>query len=202
MHKETLSAIAIALTFIAFLPYIRSILQGKTRPHVFSWVIWGSTTFVVFLAQLSDVVFLAQLSDGGGAGAWPIGVSGIITLYVAFLAFTKKSDSTITRLDWVFLLLAATSLPLWYVTSDPLWAVVVLTTVDLIGFGPTFRKAYHHPFEEQLLFYGLMAARNLIAVTALEYYSITTVLFPATLAGACLVFIPMVMFRRLKLSSL
>ena len=193
MVKEFLSVIAITLTFIAFLPYIRSILHGKTKPHVFSWVIWGSTTFVVFLAQLSD---------GGGAGAWPIGVSGIITLYVAFLAYTKKSDSTITKIDWVFLLLAMTSLPLWYFTSDPLWAVVVLTTVDLIGFGPTFRKAYHHPFEEQLVFYGLMATRNIIAVMALEHYSLTTVLFPSTLAGACLVFIPMVAFRRRKLATL
>ena len=68
MYKELLSAAAIALTFVAFLPYIRSIKQGVTKPHVFSWVIWGSTTFIVFLAQLADK---------GGAGAWPIGVSGL-----------------------------------------------------------------------------------------------------------------------------
>jgi uncharacterized protein with PQ loop repeat len=53
-YKELLGMIAIALTLVAFLPYIRSIFRGKTRPHVFSWVIWGSTTFVVFLAQLAD----------------------------------------------------------------------------------------------------------------------------------------------------
>lgn len=192
MYKEFLSLVAIALTFIAFLPYIRSILRGTTKPHVFSWLIWGSTTFVVFLAQLSD---------GGGAGAWPIGVSGIITLYVAYLAYCKKSDSTITRADRIFLLSAMTSLPLWYITSDPLWAVVVLTMVDLTGFGPTFRKAYIHPFEEQLLFYSLMATRNIIAVIALEHYSLTTVLFPAALAGACLVFVPMVAYRRRVLAN-
>jgi len=132
-YKELFSTVAIALTFIAFLPYIRSILLGITKPHVFSWVIWGSTTFVVFLAQLTDK---------GGAGAWPIGVSGIITLYVAFLAYLKKSDNMITASDWGFFLLAMSSLPLWYFTSDPLWAVVVLTGVDVIGFIPTFRKAF------------------------------------------------------------
>lgn len=36
MIKELLSASAIALTFIAFYPYIRSILQGKTKPHAIS----------------------------------------------------------------------------------------------------------------------------------------------------------------------
>jgi hypothetical protein len=77
MYKEFLSAFVIALTFIAFFPYIRSILNGTARPHVFSWVIWGSTTFIVLLAQMKD---------GGGAGAWPIGISGAITMYIAFLA--------------------------------------------------------------------------------------------------------------------
>ncbi len=187
MYKELLSATAIALTFVAFLPYIRSIKQGVTKPHVFSWVIWGSTTFVVFLAQLADK---------GGAGAWPIGVSGIITLYVAFLAYIKKSDILITKADCLFFILSMTSLPLWYFTSDPLWAVVTLTTVDVMGFGPTFRKAYSHPFEEQLQFFVILAARNLISILALEHYSQTTVLFPAVIASACLVFIIMVMYRR------
>lgn len=187
MYKETLSATAIALTFIAFLPYIRSITQAKTKPHVFSWVIWGSVTFVVFLAQLTDKA---------GAGAWPIGVSGIITIYVAFLAYRHKSDSSITRTDWLFFITAMTSLPLWYITSDPLWAVVVLTIVDLIGFGPTFRKSYAHPFEEQLMFFTLIAARNFISIMALEHYSLTTILFPAATAVTCLLFILMVMYRR------
>jgi hypothetical protein len=191
--KEYLSAIAIGLTFIAFFPYIRSILQGVTKPHVFSWIIWGSTTFVVFLAQLAD---------GGGAGAWPIGLSGMITLYVAYLAYRKKADNAITQIDWVFLVFALTALPLWYLTANPLWAVLILTTVDLAGFAPTFRKAYQFPFEEHLLFYVLMAARNLVATIALEHYSLTTVLFPAALAGACLLFIPMVIFRRHKLIAL
>lgn len=187
MYKELLSAVAIALTFIAFFPYIRSILKGETKPHVFSWLIWGSTTFIVFLAQLADK---------GGAGAWPIGVSGIITIYVAILAYMKKSDITITRTDWLFFITAMTSLPLWYFTSDPLWAVVVLTTVDVLGFAPTFRKAYVFPFEEMLTFFVIMAARNLISILALAHYSITTVLFPATTAVVCLAFIVMVMYRR------
>jgi hypothetical protein len=52
LYKEILSAIAIVLTFVAFYPYIRSIMRDETKPHVFSWVIWGTTTFVAFLAQL------------------------------------------------------------------------------------------------------------------------------------------------------
>ncbi len=185
--KLLLGAIAIALTIFAFFPYIRSILRGDTKPHVFSWVIWGSTTFIVFLAQLAD---------GGGVGAWPIGVSGVITLFVAALAFFKRGDVAITRLDWLFFTAAMAALPLWYLTASPLAAVIVLTVVDLLGFGPTFRKAYHQPYDEQLLFFVLMALRNVIALAALERFSAATVTFPLVIAIACVLFILMVLLRR------
>ena len=81
MIKEFLSGLAIVLTIVAFLPYIRSIKLGKTKPHVFSWIIWGITTVIASLAQFSD---------NAGVGAWPIFFSGIITLYIGYLAFTKK----------------------------------------------------------------------------------------------------------------
>lgn len=192
LYNELLSAVAIALTLIAFFPYIRSIITGAIRPHVFSWVIWGATTFVVFLAQLED---------GGGTGAWPIGVSGIITIFIALLAYSKHADISITRTDWLFLVTALSSLPFWYIASDPLWAVVILTTVDVLGFGPTVRKAYYLPHSESLLFFGLFAARNLIVILALENHSVTTVLFPAVIATACILLMSLVMYRRCVLAE-
>lgn len=186
-YKELLSAVAIALTFIAFIPYIRSIISGASKPHVFSWVIWGTTTFVVFLAQIEGK---------GGVGAWPIGVSGSVSLLIALLAYIKRADITITKTDWLFFVSAMSSLPFWYFTSDPLWAVVILTTVDVLGFGPTVRKAYAFPHSESLLFFALFAARNLIVIMALENYSVTTVLFPAVIAAACLLLMAMMMYRR------
>jgi hypothetical protein len=189
LYKDLLSAVAIVLTLIAFLPYIRSIINNSIKPHVFSWVIWGSTTFVVFLAQLED---------DAGVGAWPIGVSGIITIFIALLAYIKRADISLTRADWLFFVSAMSSLPLWYLTSDPLWAVVVLTTVDVLGFGPTVRKAYSQPHSESVLFFSLFAARNVIVIMALENYSITTVLFPVVIAASCLLLIVMILYRRCK----
>lgn len=187
MSKEIISVVAIILTFVAFMPYILSIRKGKTKPHVFSWIIWGSTTFIVFLAQLAD---------DGGAGAWPIGVSGLITIYVAWLAYAHKSDTTITRIDWMFLVSAMSALPLWYVTADPLWAVVILTIVDLLGFGPTIRKAYIHPFEENAVFYSLFGIRNALVIIALEHYSVTTVLFPLVIGVASVGLVFLIIGRR------
>jgi hypothetical protein len=182
LNKELLSAAAMGLTFSMFFPYIRSIQRGKTKPHVFSWVIWGMSTLIVFFAQLAG---------HGGLGAFPIGFSGVITSYIALLAYLKRADTLIAKADWIFFLTALSALPFWFLTSDPLWAVVILTTVDVMGFGPTVRRAYHHPNEERISLFALGAARNLLVIFALEFYSMTTVLFPAVagLASLCLVFL-------------
>ena len=185
--KLIFSGLAIALTFVAFVPYIRSILQGVTKPHVFSWVIWGTTTVIVFFAQIEAKA---------GIGAWPIGVSGAITVFIAALAFVKRSGITITFVDWLFLFAALGSLPLWYFTSDPLWAVVVLTGVDLLGFGPTIRKAYQYPYDENTPFFVLFVLRNTFAIISLEHYSVATVLFPLSVASACTLLLIMVGYRR------
>ncbi|PPC91945.1 MAG: hypothetical protein CTY34_01950 [Methylobacter sp.] len=191
-YKEVLSAIAIALTFTAFIPYIRGIITGNIKPHMFSWVVWALTTVVVFFAQLKGQ---------GGVGAWPIGVSGCISTTIAVLAYLKRTDITITRLDWVFFMVALSSLPFWHFTADPVWAVAILTLVDLLGFGPTISKAYSFPYSESVVFFGMFAARNSLVILALENYSVTTVLFPAAIAAACLFLILLVAIRRQQLAG-
>ena len=190
--KELFGTLAIALTFALFLPYIRSIQRGDLKPHVFSWVIWGLGTVIVFFAQLAG---------GGGLGAWVIGVSGLISSYIALLSYRKRGDTAITQTDWAFLCAALCALPFWFWTNDPLWAVVILTIVDLIGFGPTIRKAYDHPHEESVGFFAFSALRNLLVIAALQHYSLTTVLFPAAVGLACLGLASLLVYRKRCVSS-
>jgi len=185
--KELLSACAFVATVALFAGYIRSIRSAETVPHVFSWVIWAGGTLVVFFAQLAG---------GAGVGAWPIGFSGGLTAYIAYLAFRRRHQASIRPLDWVFFVLAVAALPAWWLASDPLWAVVLLTTADVIGFGPTFRRAYQHPYQEQAGFFALGALRNVLVILALERYSWTTVLFPAAVGAACVTLACLLGIRR------
>jgi len=179
--------LASALTFYIFVPYIRSIRKGELRPHVFSWIIWGLTTFIVFFAQFAA---------GGGMGAIPIGLSGLLTLYIAWLAWRYRGDTSITRGDWFFLIAALSALPAWFVARDPVWAVIVLTTVDLLGFGPTLRKAWDEPHAESPLFFGLFTLRIALVIVALDELNLATVLFPAVVGAGCLVVVALLVWRR------
>lgn len=184
---EIVSLIAIALTIIAYVPYIAAIRAGRVKPHFFSWLIWSLTT---------AIVFVAQLAADGGAGAWPTAVSAAITVYVAWLSLVLRSDFSANRADWAFLLAALLSLPLWYVTDDPLWSVVILTVVDALGFAPTLRKAWARPHEESMQFYVIFAVRSTLSVWALESRTLTTVLFPAAMVVACILVCCLLWWRR------
>ena len=186
--KSVLSAIAFIVTIALFAGYIRSIRIAETVPHVFSWLVWAAGTLIVAVAQLAA---------GAGVGAWPVALSGGITAYIAWLAYGRRHQSSIRPLDWIFLVLALCALPAWWLASDPFWAVVLLTSADLIAFGPTFRRAYHRPYEEHANFFALGALRNLLVVFALERYSWTTVLFPAAVGMACLALGCLLYVRRL-----
>lgn len=185
--REALSIAAVVLTFAMFWPYIAATRSGRIRPHVFSWVIWTLVTVSVFFAQVAG---------GAGVGALAIGISGCITGCVALLAWRRRADLEITRSDWGFLVAALSAIPAWWLTADPLWAVVILTGVDLSGFGPTYRAAWRRPHHEHVGFFAVGAVRNVLVIAALETVSVTTALFPAAVGVGCVLLVVLLLVRR------
>jgi hypothetical protein len=186
-YKLILSTVAILLTFYAFYPYIRSIKDGETKPHYFSWIIWGLTT------TLSS---FTQLADHGGVGAYSVSVAGVICFYIAYLAYQQEREYHIEMSDWVVFYVALGSLVVWYITSTPLWTAIILTTIDAIGFIPTFKKAYSYPWEEHIGFYVIISLKDILAIGAMENYSVTTTIFLLSLFILGVLFILFLLWRR------
>jgi hypothetical protein len=170
--KELLGLAGIAVDFGSIFPYIVAILKGTKKPHSFTWVIWGLTT---------SIIFASQLSESAGPGSWVMGCSAGLSFLIAALSYWKNPRLHITRLDWVFFLAALGSLPLWHFTSTPLWSVVFLCGIDSMGYVPTLRKAYVLPHEESFMLFVLQIIKGVLAIAALDVYSLTTVLFPAVI---------------------
>lgn len=185
--KTIFGGLAMLLAVIAYIPYVQGILRETYRPHVFSWIIWGVTT---------TIVFWAQWLSGAGVGSWPAAFAGAVNFAIAGLAFAKGGHRDITTTDWVFFLLAISAIPLWLVSNHAVYAVVTLTCVDILGFGPTLRKAYDNPERESRAFFMLFFASNALILLALEHYSLATMLFPLCVGSACVLVVAILSWRR------
>lgn len=187
--KIWLGILSIVLAAIGFVPYLRGIWRGETRPHLFSWIIWSLVTVIVFLAQLSD---------GAGPGAWVTGFVLIPNLIVVFFAF-KQKNTYITRADWVLFLLALAAIPLWLATENALYAVILLTGIMSFGYLSTLRKGWVYPHEEVAFFYILAVVRHAVTLSAIVHYSLITTLYPAATFVLTLVMVAILLFRRWRM---
>lgn len=169
--KSTLGLIATFLVFIGYIPYINDIIKGKTKPHIYSWFLWGFVTLIAFALQFSG---------GAGTGAFVTLAAALMCIAVITLGFIYKSRVTIVKVDTIFLILAIIALGLWLIAKQPVLSAILTTLVDLLGFAPTIRKSWNKPYSETLMFYYLNSFRFGLAVIALQRYTIVTALYPIT----------------------
>lgn len=177
--KILIAGVSIIMTLVGYFFYFKDIFAGKTKPHAFTWLVWAS---------LTAIAFAGQLSDNGGPGAYVTGVTAAVSFIIFGLA-VKKGEKDITKSDKLNLLGAAAALALWFVTSDPVWSVILISIVDFLGFMPTIRKSYRKPHEETLIAYVLAGLKFVLAIIALDNYSLVTWLYPASLVFANLFFV-------------
>lgn len=190
-YKFILTVIGIGIGFISYIPYLRDVITRRTKPHVFSWFIWGLVT---------GIAFFAQILSGGGVGAWVTGFTAFLCLTItAFALFQGEKD--ITRLDRVSFVAALLGVVIWVFTENPLWAVIIVTVVDLLGFIPTFRKVIGKPYEETVSTFAISSVKFALSIIALETYTVVTWLYPASLVITNALFVILVLMRRHQLKT-
>ncbi|MBI4087819.1 hypothetical protein HY418_00340 [Candidatus Kaiserbacteria bacterium] len=182
---------ASALGLIGFVPYFRDILRGSTKPHPFSWFVWG---------LVSGVAFFAQLSGGGGIGAWVTGVGALGCFTVAVLALSR-GEKRIVALDWWSFMGALAALVLWQLTDNPLSATILVMLTDALASIPTFHKAYLRPQEETVATYAFGTVGFSFGLLGLRSFNLTTVLFPAYVALANAGLVALLLIRRRQLDK-
>lgn len=190
-YKLILGGLAVVIAFIGYFFYIRDIVRGKTKPHAFSWLMWG---------LLEAVAFFAQIAKDGGAGSWVTGAGALIAIGVSIVGFVQK-EKDIKFVDWLALSGGLIGIVLWQVTSNPLLAVISVTVADAVAFVPTFRKGYHKPQEETLIEYALSSVKWGIGIFALQSLNLTTWLYPASLIITNGSFVVMAAIRRRQLQK-
>ncbi len=189
-YQIALGAIASGIGILAFVPYFRDIIRGTTKPHPFSWLVWG---------LIHVIAFFAQVSSGGGAGTWLTASVAIGCLVIAALSFFRGKDG-IVALDWWCLIGALLGVVLWQVTNNPFTAIIFVILTDALACVPTFRKGYLKPNEETVLTYGIGVLANILALFAFESINPTTVLYPIFIVVINIALVAMLLIRRKQLA--
>lgn len=169
-YKNYLSAVAIAMMVIGYIPYIRDTMKGKTKPHVFSW---GIGMVVAFIA------FGLQIQEKSGPAAYVTLSAATLSSVMVFYAF-KNKDKDITIFDYICLVLSVFALIAWLLAKQPVLSMVFVVLTELISFFPTVRKSWKAPHSETLSSYVTNFFRFIVALLALNKYTFVAIGFPLT----------------------
>ncbi len=189
-YRGILGLLATVIALVSYVPYFRDIFARKTRPHAFTWLIWG---------VLTGIAFVGQIAGHAGPGAWVTGFTAIICTVIAAIA-AVDGERTIARLDWIALAGAGIALVIWFLTRGPLLSVILITLIDNIGFVPTLRKSYYRPSEETMSTFAMSGLKWVLGILALDHLSVTTALFPVSIVVASWLFVVMLLVRRRQLA--
>jgi len=183
--------VAILLGLAGAVVYLRSVFQGKTKSHPFTWL-----TYML----IDSIAFVAQLTNGGGLGAWVTGV-GVLLLITIVIASVRSGERRIATSDWVCFIVALASIVAWRLTGDPLVAVIIITAINSIAAIPTFRKSYVRPFEESVSVWSFDVFKFSLGIVALNSINLITALFPAGIVVTNVALVIMILLRRRRLGK-
>lgn len=168
MTPEWAGYISGVFIFLSFLPYLRDILRGTTKPERGSWLIW---------AVLGSIAFFSQLAEGASYSLYLAGIQALGDIAVFVLAL-KYGFGGVEKRDRVALVGAGTSLLLWYFTREPAYALLLVILIDAIGGVLTILKSYEAPSTETLSTWILTGLAGLFAIFSVGSFDVVLLSFP------------------------
>lgn len=184
--KLLLGLAASVLSIICFLPYLVDIFRKRTQPHAYSWLIW---------TILQGIGVATGLQDGAGYGILGIAI-GAFFCFTIFLLSLFYGTKNITRFDTLCLIAAICALLFYILQRDPLLSVIIITLIDFLSFLPTMRKTWEEPTTETPSTYALSALAVFLGILALQNYTVTTVLYLASLVVTNSALVLIVLLRK------
>jgi hypothetical protein len=168
VNKAIVDKVSGVLFFLAFVPYILTILGGLTQPSPISWAIWGSVDVLTLVAMKKKNALNSQII-GAVAGA------SITTLLA--VVYGKP---TMGSIEWVSIGGAVAGIILWQKTGDALLAIISSQATILIGAIPTFTGAYFNPAQEDPVAWIIWLSSCVCALIAVDKWDLAHALQPIT----------------------
>jgi hypothetical protein len=180
---------AIVLAALRYGTYFYTIYQGKTKPHAFTWLLWGTVT---------GVGTFAQFELQAGPAAWALGFVSVSCLLISAIAFFI-GERNYTKSDWFALIGCFMAIPVWKATQNPALALCVIIVIDGLTYWPTIRKSFHDPQSEPPISAALAGLRYFLMLFAVAEPTWQTLMYPFFLMAADWGFALYIVIRRAQL---
>jgi len=184
--KIALMMVGIGISRIWTIKYIKDILAHKTKPHIYTWIIW-------FITQSIGVAGM-WVGGGGVWSRWP--TIGLFGLTVVIILSIKHGTKDITKLDMWMLIWWVIALWLWWMVDNPLWAVILVSCIDTIWYIPSFRKTFVDPQSETLMSWIGYCISNIFIILSLAEYNLLTTLYISIALVCNIVMVIIIISRR------
>ncbi len=185
-YRLIFSVIASLTTIVAYYPYIRDIFLWRTKPHLYTWLIWMITTWTATIALWFGKWGFSMIS---------MTIMFILVTLVVLLSF-KYGTKDITKRDTFVLIMALISILIWWQLNNPILAIIMISIIDFLGYIPTYRKSWNNPYEETILFWWTMIIVYSLTFFSNKEFNLLTTIYILTIITANIILFVELFLRR------
>lgn len=187
MLDERFVIVGVIVNFMMAMGYLKSTLEGKTKPNKVTWFLWALAPMIAVSAELKQGVGLLVL---------PTFISGFNPALIFLGSFlNKKSQWKIGKLDIICAALSITGLIFWKLTQIPNIAILFAIIADIFAGIPTLLKSYKYPETENSIAFSGGAFSSLIGLLTIKTWAFAYYAFPAYLFTICITLILLIKFK-------
>ncbi|MEI6039794.1 MAG: hypothetical protein WCP93_00355 [Candidatus Berkelbacteria bacterium] len=155
---------------IGIASYIKETIKGETKPNKVSWLLWAIAPLIASVAAFSDGIRWAVL---------PVFMSGFGPLLVFLASFINpKSYWKLESFDYICGICSVLALLLWWITKEPLIAIIFAVASDFFAAIPTLIKSWHYPATETIDPYVTGLFSSITSFFAIKSWVFTAYAFP------------------------
>ncbi len=166
--RAALMALGALLVLLSAYPYLLDVVHRRTRPRLFSWVIW---------TLLGAMATVAAYVEGEYASATLTAAATLETGAIAVVGW-RCGKRVFERVDAVCLAGVVLGLLLWNRYDSPFVGLSAALAIDLLAAVPTVRHAWSKPREETTLAYLLCTAAAACSLAAMPRLTLMGSLYP------------------------
>lgn len=168
---EFIIIFTVFLNILWWIAYIKDTLKWKTKPNRVTWWIWATAPLIWSAWMYFSWWFTWNIL--------PVFIAGFIPFLVFVSSFVNPNSYwELKKLDYICLILAILALVLWWITKNPLLAIVFWILADLFAALPLIVKIYKFPETENIFPYLALLVANLAALLIIKKWEIEEFLFP------------------------